>query len=149
MSKTLYKSDLIKALKDLPSDAPIWIGADSGEGYSVALVGEVFVCNATDAPLDGDDCSDWEIEYIEKGENIPKRKLKDDFVKIVEDDGTTRVSGPIIVIGRRGAYNEVDSYKFKRENEKELKKDMLIKARLELENKIKQIEREMALNDER
>jgi len=49
MSKTLYKSDLIKALKHLPADAPIWLGVDSGEGYSVALLNEVFVCNVTDA----------------------------------------------------------------------------------------------------
>ena len=51
----MNKSELIKKLEKMPDDVPVWLGVDSGEGYS--LLKDVFYGNSRHLPLDGDETS--------------------------------------------------------------------------------------------
>lgn len=139
----MTKKELVESLKDLPDNTPIWLGVDSGEGWSPAEIEEVFVCNSIDAPLDRDSISDHETENFESFESIPKRKLEDDFVIVEHGDNDISVFGSIIVIGRRGAKKESELAKYMRENKDKLKKDSLIEKREQIRLELEKVEREL------
>lgn len=103
----MNKYEIINALKNLPEDANIWIGADTGEGW--IPLDEVFVCNALDAPLDGDEVGNGEIEYLDRENSLlePSWEVEDDY----PEDKEIRVGKPIIIVGERGSQCEVDANK--------------------------------------
>ncbi len=139
----MYKKDLINALKDFPENYPIWIGAETGEGWTYGKTDEIFICNSTDAPLDGDGLSAWESEYFDSKDQIPKEKSGKEFIKIENEDGSIDVSGPIIVIGIKGSKQEVDGQKWNRLNKKELAKQTLLRTKEAYESNLRIVEKQL------
>jgi hypothetical protein len=125
----------------VPDNIPIWIGADSGDGYTP--LDQIFVCNAADAPLDGDCVTDWEIDYVDDLEHVPESKSGDEFLKVVLSDKTVEISGPIIVLGDRRSKQKVEDIKFKRENSKELKKKSLMEQKQRIEEAMRSIDHQL------
>jgi len=115
----MNKLEILKLLSPLPDNLPIWLGVDSGEGY--LPLDEVFVGNYLDLPLDGDECSSQEYEYLSEYETPP---AKDDLENgwIVDDDV---IGKPVIILGAYKSELEMENAKFRRENKELVLKDQL------------------------
>ena len=136
----MKKKELIKLLTNLPDDANIWIGADTGEGW--IQLDEVFSCSAIDAPLDGDEVSHEEIDYLDRGDPIENSwEIEDDDPR----DKEVRVGKPIIVVGERGSQREVESNREYRNRDKKAERLKTIAAhKKELQDTIKTLNKEMS-----
>ena len=126
----------------MPDDANIWLGADTGEGW--IPVDEVFLCNALDAPMDGDDVGHEEIEYLDRETGVVEL-----FWEIEDDeplDREVRVGKPVIIIGERGSQSEVDANKRHRLADKVQEKAKYLAAkRRQLQEEIDKIKKEEKL----
>lgn len=115
----MNKQELIKLLESTPDHLPIWLGVDSGEGY--LPLDEVFVGNYLDLPLDGDECSSQEIEYLSEYETpLTKDDLETGW--ILDDDV---IGKPVIILGAYKSEREMENAKFRRENRESVLKDQL------------------------
>ena len=108
---------LIAKLQKLPNlNLPVWLGADTGEGWIPLM--DVFEFNAIDAPLDGDSVSEYEHEYVKKNKYKP---AKGDVVEDTEpDDSEISVYRPVIILGDDDSKQQCKEYKYKRENRKQI-----------------------------
>lgn len=137
----MNKIELLKRIAALPDNCPIWLGADSGEGWSP--LEEVFICSAIDAPLDGDAMSDWESDYVKRGA-IPEDKK--DWV--VEDDdpkdSEVHIGGPIIILGEKGTKKEVrDNELYRTRDKKAEAKQELIHTKKALEKQLQEVTKKL------
>lgn len=115
----MNKSELLKLLESVPDNLPIWLGVDSGEGY--LPLDEVFVGNYLDLPLDGDDCSCQEYEYLSEYETPPTVDMLESGW-ILDDDV---IGKPVIILGAYKSELEMKNAKFRRENKDKFRKDEL------------------------
>lgn len=130
------KKELIEKLESLPDGIPIWLGADSDEGW--LPLKEVFAANAIFCGLDGDERTNYEFEQVEDG-YVPKDgEIVDD-----EKSGWWRVYRDVIVLGDRNSRKEVTEAVEWRLNKKENRKKELERTKSDIQKRLEKIEEEL------
>jgi len=138
----MNKTQLIGILNDIPEDWPVWIGVDSGDGW--VPLDSAFFCNAIDAPLDGDELSNAEIEYrpVKKGATFGPYEIVEESVEF----GEVTINKPIIVLGDRTSHDWVQASREKRIKDTQKEKlEKLKKKKALLEKELKEVTREIDL----
>ena len=127
-------ADLIEKLSALPSHLPVWIGVDAGEGWTPAK--DAFAFNAIDCPLDGDENTGYEREFVNRDEYVPQ---DGDVVEEGVENNDIYVGRPIVIIGERDSLNICKSYETYRTNKKDIQKSQREARIAELEKELEKL----------